>query len=237
MVRTRNTPSTPPPVAAPAPPPEGLFRRLLGWHVAAWLAWLVFRCALEQVRSKEIGRALRDSLGGPYDWSDAARTWTGHGRGLAVAALLCLAAVGWGRPFTAWFRTRRTGWTVNAGLGFVALGLATWGVGLLGLLAPGVLAALAAPALIAVHGWRARRRTGATGPTASGWPAGRLAPVFAALAGAFLCIYVWPAFAPELGWDALARPAPDRNPPVLPREFLPVPCRDVVHARAGARRR
>ena len=174
MVRNRNA-QPPPKVVLPS---ESPFRRLLGWHVAAWLGWLVFRCALDQVRLNEMRRVLRDSLGGPYDWSDAASTWGGQARGLAVAAMLWVAATGWGRPGTAWLRTRRTGWTVNAGLGLVALGLATWGVGVLGLLRPGILLALAAPAIPAVHAWRAHRRSAMRVGTTDGWPTGRFAPVF-----------------------------------------------------------
>ncbi|MEK7476537.1 MAG: hypothetical protein AAB152_13020 [Candidatus Coatesbacteria bacterium] len=209
MVRTRATvagrPGGPPEgrpasAAAASPSPEPLLRRLLGWLVVAWLAGLVARCVVDRMKVSELRRVFRDALGGPYDWSDAANTWLRHGRGLAVAALWCLAALGWGRPVTAWLGARRAPWPLGAGLGLLALGLATWGIGLLGLLVPAVLAGLAAPALLAIRTWRAGPRPSANADAPGmGWPS----LVFAAACGGFLFIYLWPAFAPELGWDAL----------------------------------
>jgi len=199
MVRTRTVPpreKVPAPPPVPAALPEAFGLRLIGWITVVWLGWLVTKSATDRLIGHNLQRVFRDSLGGPYDWSDAARTWVGHARGILVAALWCLAAAGWGRPLAAWLGTRGTGRTIVVGLGFVALGLATWAAGVLGLLAPVCLAVLALPALVPFRpsGPRRPRVVAAREPVAA---------VCAVLTGVFLFIYAWPAFAPELGWDAL----------------------------------
>jgi Flp pilus assembly protein TadD len=134
----------------------------------AWAGWLAWRFTAKVWDPAGMRRITLEAVGPPWDWSDAAGTWAGHGAAALAAGGTLLTARGWGFAVARWMRLR--GPLVphaGLGLGLVALGLAVYGAGLTGLLRPACLLLLAVPGLPGFVRWR----SGTAAPPAGSAPA------------------------------------------------------------------
>lgn len=170
------------------------------WLCVLWLVLLVTGYGSKVFSLKNIAANVSLAVAGPYDSSEFLLTWMVHVRGIAVALLWMLCALGWGRKYVCFLNLRGAGTAIAAlALGLTGLGLATSGLGFLGLLSPLCLAVLLVPAISRViPPSQIFRRS-----LDSLLSRDRLVVGLAVVTIAFLLMYVGAAVAPERGWDAL----------------------------------
>jgi len=173
---------------------------IAAWGVFGWAAVLAAVFLGKSVHLDTLAGRLSAGFGGPYDMSGFGSTWLAHFRGLVGAALVLAGALGAGLPLAAWLRIGRAGRPVFAmGLGFTAMALALAGLGFNGLLHPVLLFLLVIAAIAA--GWRGFLPSWrGLAPVRGG---GALVAGLMTVSGLFILLYIGPALAPEMGWDAM----------------------------------
>lgn len=171
-------------------------RKLLPWFVLAWASLLVGLLFGQFAAPESLISGIAGALRGPYDFTGFFGAWLGNLKAFVAAAWLWMAALGAGRIFSLGGHGRAV---FSSALGMILIGLAAFGLGLLGMARLPVVVLL-----VAGFGFAGAVPLGAALKKMAGvFRSERRAGFFLLALSPFLGAGFIAALAPEMGWDAL----------------------------------